>query len=71
MDAWPRLKCTSRPSGDLAATAARSMSPVARWQRQCSNLMRGDCVPLPHPGGPATEDVRIQSGPFCCVLRHA
>lgn len=43
---------TSMPRGVLAATAARSMSPVAKWQRQCSYLMVGDWVPLPHPGGP-------------------
>ena len=29
------------------------MSPVARWHRQWSFLSCGDCVPLPHPGGPA------------------
>jgi len=50
------------PRGVLAATAARSMSPVARWHRQCSSLMMGDCVPFPHPGGPAvyhgTEETR-------------
>jgi hypothetical protein len=28
------------PSGVLAATASRSMSPVARWQRQCSFCAR-------------------------------
>lgn len=43
----------SMPIGDLAATAARSISPVARWHRQCSFLMTGDWVPLPQPGGPA------------------
>lgn len=45
---------TSRPIGVLAATAALSMSPVARWQRQCSCLIRGLWVPLPQPGGPAS-----------------
>lgn len=43
----------SRPSGVLAATAARSMSPVARWHRQLSFLIAGLWVPLPEPGGPA------------------
>lgn len=46
---------TSRPSGVLAATAARSMSPVARWHRQFSFLIMGDWVPLPQPGGPAGD----------------
>ena len=41
------------PRGVSAATAARSISPVARWQRQCSFLMTGLCVPFPQPGGPA------------------
>lgn len=41
------------PSSVPALTAARSMSPVARWHRQCSSLMAGDCEPLPQPGGPA------------------
>ena len=35
-----------------AATAARSRSPVARWQRLYFSLMMGACVPLPLPGGP-------------------
>lgn len=43
----------SKPSGVFFSTAARSMSPVARWHRQCSSLRMGDCVPFPHPGGPA------------------
>ena len=43
----------SRPSGVFAATAARSMSPVARWHRQFSFLIIGLWVPLPEPGGPA------------------
>ena len=47
-----KQSCTSRPSGVLAATAALSMSPVARWHRQCSFFSTGDCVPLPQPGGP-------------------
>ncbi len=42
----------SSPRGVLAATAARSMSPVARWHRQFSFLINGLCVPLPLPGGP-------------------
>lgn len=46
---------TSRPILVFAATAARSMSPVARWHRQCSLLITGDCVPLPQPGGPAAS----------------
>jgi hypothetical protein len=28
------------------------MSPVAKWHKQCSDLIFGACVPLPHPGGP-------------------
>ena len=43
------------PRGVLFATAARSISPVAKWHRQYSSLMIGDCVPLPHPGGPANS----------------
>jgi len=42
----------SNPSFVCLATASRSMSPVARWHRQYSSLMKGDCVPFPHPGGP-------------------
>ncbi len=45
------------PSGVLAATAARSISPVARWHRQNSFLMAGDWVPFPHPGGPGTQSM--------------
>lgn len=41
------------PSGVLAATAALSISPVAKWHKQYSSLMMGDCVPFPDPGGPA------------------
>jgi len=41
------------PKGVFLATAARSMSPVARWHRQKSSLMMGDWVPFPQPGGPA------------------
>ena len=33
------------PFGVFAATAARNMSPVARWHRQWSDLILGDCVP--------------------------
>ena len=40
------------PSGVLAATAALSISPVAKWHKQYSSLMIGDWVPLPDPGGP-------------------
>lgn len=41
------------PKGVLAATAALSISPVAKWHKQYSSLMIGDCVPFPDPGGPA------------------
>jgi hypothetical protein len=40
------------PRGVLAATAALSISPVAKWHRQYSSLIRGDWVPFPEPGGP-------------------
>uniref|UniRef100_A0A7C8ZUL2 Uncharacterized protein n=1 Tax=Opuntia streptacantha TaxID=393608 RepID=A0A7C8ZUL2_OPUST len=40
------------PREVLAATAALNISPVARWHKQYSSLMMGDCVPLPDPGGP-------------------
>lgn len=46
------------PRGDLAATAARSMSPVDKWHKQNSSFMTGDCVPLPEPGGPANANHR-------------
>ena len=41
------------PRGVLAATAALSISPVAKWHKQYSSLIMGDCVPFPDPGGPA------------------
>lgn len=43
------------PRGVLAATAALSISPVAKWHRQYSSLMMGDWVPFPDPGGPASH----------------
>jgi hypothetical protein len=43
------------PKGVLAATAALNISPVAKWHKQYSSLIRGDCVPLPDPGGPKTS----------------
>ena len=43
------------PRGVLAATAALSMSPVARWHKQYSSLISGDWVPLPDPGGPENQ----------------
>lgn len=49
----PGAGLTSCPKGVFAATAALSMSPVARWHRQCSSFIFGDCVPFPQPGGPA------------------
>lgn len=50
---WPRGVC--------AATAARSMSPVARWHRQCSFFMAGLWVPFPQPGGPATANLHAST----------
>ena len=41
-----------RPVGEPADIAARSMSPVAKWQTQYFSTMEGDCVPFPDPGGP-------------------
>ena len=41
------------PRGGLAATAALSMTPVAKWQKQYSSLIIGDWVRFPDPGGPA------------------
>jgi hypothetical protein len=49
----PGAGLASCPKGVFAATAALSMSPVARWHRQCSSFILGDCVPFPQPGGPA------------------
>jgi hypothetical protein len=40
------------PRGVLAATAALSISPVAKWHKQYSSLIMGDWVPFPEPGGP-------------------
>src|ERR1700676_2288616 len=42
---WPRVL--------PEATAARSMSPVARCTRPCVCSSRFACVPLPAPGGPS------------------
>jgi len=36
------------------------MSPVAKWHKQCSLLMFGACVPLPHPGGPVVSRERYR-----------
>ena len=44
------------PRGVFAATAALSISPVARWHRQYSSLIIGDWVPLPDPGGPTQDE---------------
>ena len=49
------------PFGVCAATAALSMSPVAKWHKQCSLLIFGACVPLPHPGGPVSRERSRQS----------
>lgn len=46
-----------------------SMSPVARWHRQFSYLMRGDCVPLPQPGGPAWKG-KLNEYESKCPQRH-
>ena len=35
-----------------ARTAARSMSPVAKWHKQYSFFSLGAWLPLPAPGGP-------------------
>lgn len=57
----------SRPSGVFAATAARSMSPVARWHKQLSFLIAGLWVPLPEPGGPGKRE-SDQSAVACGVF---
>eukprot|EP00953_Heterococcus_sp_UTEX-ZZ885_P031638 16586-Heterococcus_DN1.PRE.3 len=44
-----------------AATAARSISPVAKWHRQYSSFTSGACVPLPAPGGPVVCSAQIRS----------
>jgi len=36
------------------------MSPVAKWHKQCSLLIFGACVPLPHPGGPVVSRERYR-----------
>ena len=40
------------PTSVLAATAARSMSPVDRCTSPSASAISGACVPLPAPGGP-------------------
>jgi hypothetical protein len=58
---WVISKCNTlsiasfalTPKGVLAATAALNISPVAKWHKQYSSLIMGDCVPFPEPGGPA------------------
>ena len=52
-------RSASLPISVPADTAARSMSPVARWHTQYSSTSFGDCVPLPQPGGP-TRIVRLR-----------
>jgi hypothetical protein len=47
-----RDEFTRSPTGVLAATAARSMSPVESWTIWRSRTSRSACVPFPAPGGP-------------------
>lgn len=58
---YSRERPTSSPRGVCAATAALSISPVAKWHKQCSSFSFGDCVPLPQPGGPAKQGIRLLS----------
>ena len=51
------------PRGVLAATAALSISPVAKWHRQYSSLIRGDWVPFPEPGGPTRGVEEVSNSP--------
>jgi hypothetical protein len=43
---------TFLPSGVPVVTAARNISPVAKWHTLYFSLINGACVPLPAPGGP-------------------
>ena len=51
------------PRGVFAATAALSISPVAKWHRQYSSLIRGDWVPFPEPGGPTRGVEEVSNSP--------
>lgn len=44
---WSMIFFACLPSSVLAATCARSMSPVARWQHEYLSFIRGAWVPLP------------------------
>ena len=54
----------SNPKGVCFETASRSMSPVAKWHKQYSSLMKGDWVPFPHPGGPAHPITNMEGQQF-------
>jgi hypothetical protein len=43
---------TFLPRGVPVVTAARNMSPVAKWHTLYFSLIKGACVPFPAPGGP-------------------
>ena len=66
----PGAGLTSCPRGVFAATAALSMSPVARWHRQCSSFIFGDCVPFPQPGGPAEHAQNAHDRPLHKVSKR-
>ena len=77
----PRTALAFLPKSVPADTAARSMSPVAKWQTQYSSTTRGACVPLPHPGGPTRmawvwgffrhSFLRLSSATRSCVVTAA
>eukprot|EP01139_Manchomonas_bermudensis_P009957 Amastigsp_a339750_3147.p3 type:complete len:174 gc:universal Amastigsp_a339750_3147:523-2(-) len=67
---WPAsmTALAALPISVPAATAARSMSPVARWQKPKFSTISGAWVPLPLPGGPKRMIPRLPVGAVAMSL---